>query len=183
MYFIQEVEKLEGILSAGEVSLSCKFTLVFSNTKVVLRKCKISCTKPEKIVKISDYKISSKAGMVFTLSMTISKTGKGKLTKANIQKLTTTTPPATAPSTTEVLICPSGYTVVCGEATKMSSMTAVCPAEKQAGVVLEDECSCLPTRGVEQDLASGISPLGSTHQECVNVATELVFRNIGIPYS
>ena len=80
----------------------------------------------------------------------------------------------------EVPVCSSGYTLVCGAATKSDIMTVVCPADQQEGVGVEDECSCFPTRVVEQDLASGISPLGSTHRGCVNVATELVFRNTGI---
>ena len=77
-------------------------------------------------------------------------------------------------------MCSPGYTLVCGEATKLSNMTSVCPVDKLAGFGAEDECSCLPTRGVEQDLASGINPLGSTHKECVNVATELIFKYTGI---
>ena len=57
-------------------------------------------------------------------------------------------------------------------------MTAVCPATPgmQTRGAEADECSCLPTRAVEQDLATGISPLGSSHPECVKVPSDMIIK-------
>jgi hypothetical protein len=67
-------------------------------------------------------------------------------------------------------------------------MTEVCPvvmmieaaeeATPASLIEITSKCSCLPTRGVEQDLASGVSPLGTSHQGCVMVESELIFPNV-----
>ena len=70
-------------------------------------------------------------------------------------------------------------------------MRAVCPATHSANGKEDEEegmwylqryldkcvsivCSCLPTRAVEQDVAEGMSPLGSQHKECVKVPANLL---------
>ena len=62
------------------------------------------------------------------------------------------------------------------------SMTVFCPEDTFSRDISEletadiSECSCKPTRGVEQDIASGTSPLGTNHHGCVKVASELIFE-------
>ena len=69
------------------------------------------------------------------------------------------------------------------------NMTEVCPVAVMTGSAksehphpmtmrVAEKCSCLPTRGVEQDLESGISPLGIGHQGCVKLDPELVFPTL-----
>ena len=83
-----------------------------------------------------------------------------------------------------------GFTLVCSSVSPkaMDTMTEVCPAAEITGPAqnanpypmtmrMDESCSCLPTRAVEQDLESGISPLG-TGQGCVKLEPELVFPNL-----
>ena len=83
-----------------------------------------------------------------------------------------------------------GFTLVCDDVTRSAkSMTKVCPAKvflpwAQAesrgkhDPTLPDGCSCLPRRGVEQDVASGMSPLGINYQGCVKLEQDVIFPNI-----
>ena len=57
-------------------------------------------------------------------------------------------------------------------------MTTFCPKDIMKRSEAADECSCLPVRGVEQDLAFGVSPLGKSHQGCVKVKSEFIFKNL-----
>ena len=52
--------------------------------------------------------------------------------------------------------------------------TALCPADRQE--VEEVECTCLPRRIVEDDLTSGLSPLGLDSEQCVQVPSDLVYN-------
>ena len=101
---MQPVVNLTGNVTYGGTKLSCRFRLVFLNSKVDLKKSRVQCDKhSKKKIIIKDYTIRSNTGFVFTLSMTVSKTGKTKLTKAAIQpeiKTTTTTTTTTKTTTT-----------------------------------------------------------------------------------
>lgn len=89
-----DMEKLEGVVTMGKDSVTCRFSLIFSDMKVELEKCKVKCGRPKRTLRISDYKISSKT-LAFVLDMVVSKSGRGRLTKATIQPLTTAQPPPT----------------------------------------------------------------------------------------
>ena len=92
-----------------------------------------------------------------------------------------------------------GFTLVCEDVTRSENdMKEVCPAKRDIpwaqavsrgtpgpavsrgtpGPALTEGCSCLPRRGVEQDLVAGISPLGSNYKGCVKLEQELIFPNI-----
>ena len=83
-----------------------------------------------------------------------------------------------------------GFTLVCEDVTRSANkMKEVCPAKldipwAQAvsrgtpGPAVTEGCSCLPRRGVEQDLVAGISPLGGNYKGCVKLEQELIFPNI-----
>ena len=83
-----------------------------------------------------------------------------------------------------------GFTLVCEDVTRSENdMKEVCPAKRDIpwaqavsrgthGPAMTEGCSCLPRRGVEQDLVSGISPLGSNYRGCVKLEQDLIFPNI-----
>ena len=74
--------------------------------------------------------------------------------------------------------CSIGYTLVCGNvAPGQGRMADACPANLMTRSEDLKECACLPTRVVEQDLESGISPLGRKHQGCVKVESKMIFEN------
>ena len=74
--------------------------------------------------------------------------------------------------------CNIGYTLVCGNtASGQSRMADACPANSMTRTEAVKECSCLPTSGVEQDLESGVSPLGRKHQGCVKVESKMIFED------
>ena len=94
-----------------------------------------------------------------------------------------------------------GYSIVCTQALvenqNEAEMKSVCPASRSTGdkgfegegmcywhkfltIVCFKVCSCLPTRAVEQDVAEGMSPIGSKHKECVMVPNDVLpVENIG----
>ena len=89
---MQIIEELTGKVTKEDSNLSCTFRVVFFKTKLDLEKSKVKCsTKPSKTIKIKDYEIRSLSGSTFTLSMTMWKTGKTKITKGSIEHLATMT--------------------------------------------------------------------------------------------
>ena len=76
--------------------------------------------------------------------------------------------------------CKMGYTKVCSGtmASKRKGMADACPGNLNSRRDAAKECTCLPTRGVEQDLDFGVNPLGRTRQGCVNVEQKMVFGDL-----
>ena len=97
--FSQEIEELKGSVPYGKKKLSCDFVLVFNNLLMDLSKSKASCKpKPKKPLRVKKYGIKSEKNE-FQFSLTISKSGKGKLSNPIIQTLkptVTSKPPPTA---------------------------------------------------------------------------------------
>ena len=90
--------------------------------------------------------------------------------------------------------CQLGYTYVCENNSPVAGNTSfsprgdvfssdqkmaeICPANLVKRSGQNNACTCLPTRGVEQDMAAGLSPLGRKHQGCVRVNMDLVFPDL-----
>merc|ERR1712106_684431 len=122
------------IVVAGKVKLKCSFTLVYSPKSVDLKKSKIMCSpKNKKPLKVSNYEILTKDSCAFMLSMTIMK-GKGKLSSANIQCITTETTPTTPTK-------PTTYTITTRTTTAFQETESPVPMSNCGPKACEIWCS------------------------------------------
>ena len=71
--------------------------------------------------------------------------------------------------------CQLGFTRVCNSDQTTLTSTALCPKEKEE-TETEVRCSCLPRRLIEDDLMSGVSPLGLDSKECVQVPADIIYN-------
>ena len=72
--------------------------------------------------------------------------------------------------------CQLGYSPVCNSRQNTLNTTALCPAVREEEE--EEECSCLPRRLIEEDLRSGVNPLGLESEECVQLPSDIIYNNL-----
>ena len=74
--------------------------------------------------------------------------------------------------------CQLGYSPVCNSHRNTLNTTALCPAVREEEEEEEEECSCLPRRLIEEDLRSGVNPLGLESEDCVQLPSDIIYNNL-----
>ena len=85
--------------------------------------------------------------------------------------------------------CPLGFTEVCENLNtrSLTEMASSCPRNRRDRPrprpgprvrVDRNNCTCLPTSMVEQDIEAGVNPLGRSLKDCVKVEQTLMFPQV-----
>ena len=76
----------DAVVKNGKTTLKCSFTMVFNGAKVDTKKSKAKCTGAKKTEKVNNARVKSASGAEYSISMTVAKSGKVKLSKVLVTK-------------------------------------------------------------------------------------------------
>ena len=79
-----ETDTFKADVVAGKVELSCSFTMIYTKTKVDIKKSKGKCNKSKKGAKVNGVEVTSKSGVVYTMTMSVAKNGAVKFQKVSM---------------------------------------------------------------------------------------------------
>ena len=192
-YSLQELFKSTEEVKTGTKTLKCTFNLIYKDLKLNEKKSKVKCSpRVKKSVDIPNYSISGDS-LIFSFDLKIMKNGKVILSNSALESSAATESEPTGmlqklhvKKKKNVPLeqnCSFGFTEVCSNDPKYSSSkrSLFCPKSVTINMKKTDKnatCACLQTRMVEQDVESGISPLGKNHKGCVYLELDLMYPNL-----
>ena len=79
-----ETDSFKAEIVSGKLKLSCTFTMVYTRTKVDTKKSKGKCKGVKKTANVAGVEVASRSGVVYTMTMTVAKTGAVKFKKVSM---------------------------------------------------------------------------------------------------
>ena len=79
-----ETDSFKAEIVSGKLKLSCTFTMVYTRTKVDTKKSKGKCKGGKKTANVAGVEVASRSGVVYTMTMTVAKTGAVKFKKVSM---------------------------------------------------------------------------------------------------
>ena len=76
---LAETDIFKADVVSGRTKLKCSFTMLYTGSKVDTKKSKIKCSRVKSTTKVSNVEVTSSSGSVYTISMTIAKSGSAKI--------------------------------------------------------------------------------------------------------
>merc|ERR1711892_2782 len=81
---LAETDSFKANVVSGKTKLKCTFTMVYTDTKVDTKKSKAKCSGARATTRVTNAEVVSSSGAVFTISMTVPKSGNAKFQKVSM---------------------------------------------------------------------------------------------------